>query len=111
MFFYLSSTYSVSLTLLPMHYSELVYDSLGLFLQLVYSLLLVLGMNAMCKSTTTYSMASVTSYSDMKNLIGEVTCRICQENFSATITGMLNHSSSLYAVPSTDIYLAYKWGS
>jgi hypothetical protein len=25
----------------------------------------------------------------MKNLIGEATCRICQESFSTTITGML----------------------
>lgn len=27
--------------------------------------------------------------SDMKNLIGEAVCRICQESFSTTITGML----------------------
>ncbi|EOY13136.1 Transcription elongation factor 1 isoform 2 [Theobroma cacao] len=26
---------------------------------------------------------------DMKNLIGEAVCRICQESFSTTITGML----------------------
>ncbi|PWZ08455.1 Transcription elongation factor 1 [Zea mays] len=29
---------------------------------------------------------------DMKNLIGEASCRICQENFSTTINGMPNLS-------------------
>jgi hypothetical protein len=28
-------------------------------------------------------------FSDMKNLIGEASCRICQENFSTSITGDL----------------------
>jgi len=27
------------------------------------------------------------SFSDMKNLIGEALCNICQESFSTTITG------------------------
>lgn len=27
-------------------------------------------------------------YSDMKNLIGEALCRICQESFSMTVTGI-----------------------
>nr|DAD22752.1 TPA_asm: hypothetical protein HUJ06_024215 [Nelumbo nucifera] len=31
----------------------------------------------------------VSNFSDMKNLIGEATCRICQETFSTTITGMV----------------------
>jgi len=26
--------------------------------------------------------------SDMKNLIGEASCRICQESFSTTVTGL-----------------------
>ncbi|GJZ64796.1 transcription elongation factor 1 [Tanacetum coccineum] len=30
----------------------------------------------------------VTTFSDMKNLIGEASCRICQENFSTTITAL-----------------------
>ncbi|KAH0467881.1 hypothetical protein IEQ34_002914 [Dendrobium chrysotoxum] len=28
------------------------------------------------------------TYYDMKNLIGEASCRICQENFSTTITAL-----------------------
>lgn len=49
-------------------------------------------------SSTTNSPQAVTCYlqtdikplcfSDMKNLIGEASCRICQESFSTTITGM-----------------------
>ncbi|KAJ0682252.1 putative transcription elongation factor 1 [Helianthus annuus] len=27
---------------------------------------------------------------DMKNLIGEASCRICQENFSTTVTGIIS---------------------
>jgi len=30
--------------------------------------------------------------SDMKNLIGEATCGICQESFSTTITGLYQWS-------------------
>ncbi|KAJ8638943.1 hypothetical protein MRB53_015637 [Persea americana] len=32
--------------------------------------------------------SSVECRIDMKNLIGEATCRICQENFSTTITAL-----------------------
>ncbi|KAJ9563194.1 hypothetical protein OSB04_008354 [Centaurea solstitialis] len=30
---------------------------------------------------------------DMKNLIGEASCRICQENFSTTITGQSEYAT------------------
>ncbi|GJN00897.1 hypothetical protein PR202_ga18120 [Eleusine coracana subsp. coracana] len=32
--------------------------------------------------------SSVECRIDMKNLIGEASCRICQENFSTTVNGM-----------------------
>ncbi|PWZ31312.1 Transcription elongation factor 1 [Zea mays] len=34
--------------------------------------------------------SSVECRIDMKNLIGEASCRICQENFSTTVNGMPN---------------------
>ncbi|AQL02043.1 Transcription elongation factor 1-like protein [Zea mays] len=34
--------------------------------------------------------SSVECQIDMKNLIGEASCRICQENFSTTVNGMPN---------------------
>ncbi|XP_072086259.1 transcription elongation factor 1 homolog isoform X2 [Arachis hypogaea] len=38
--------------------------------------------------------ASVECRIDMKNLIGEASCRICQESFSTTVTGLFLNSYS-----------------
>jgi hypothetical protein len=37
--------------------------------------------------------------SDMKNLIGEANCRICQENFSTTVNGMSKLYIELQILP------------
>ncbi|KAJ9671539.1 hypothetical protein PVL29_025306 [Vitis rotundifolia] len=35
---------------------------------------------------------------DMKNLIGEAVCRICQESFSTTINGMFQFLADIYSM-------------
>lgn len=37
-------------------------------------------------------------FSDMKNLIGEASCMICQENFSTTVTGILIFCAALLLI-------------
>lgn len=51
-------------------------------------------------STQFYSYFwNISGFSDMKNLIGEASCRICQESFSTTVTGNLSkHCFAMYIV-------------